>query len=85
MPFIVNYKGAMHVLEDMESGKCKGSCRSVWRRNIKHALKTKSNPLKLTRKERKSLNLKLRSLSKTRRSRNSSKETQKRGWNIFGL
>jgi len=32
-------------------------------RNLKYALKTKSNPLKLTKKERKSLTAKMKSLS----------------------
>jgi hypothetical protein len=86
MPFLKGYDDAVRVLKDMEVGKCKGSCRSVWMRNIKYALKTKSNPLKLSKSERKRLNLKLKGMVKTRRSRRSSRNSTRRGalsW--FGL
>jgi len=75
----------MRVLEDMERGRCKGTCRSTWRRNITYALESKSNPLKLTPKERKSLKLKYKSVSKTRSARKSGNKTKKSGWNFFGL
>jgi len=53
MPFIRNYKEAMNVLKSIETGKCAKRCRSSWMRNFRYALKTKSNPLKLTASEKK--------------------------------
>jgi len=52
MPFI-NKKQAFKLLDDMIAGKqnCVGSCRQVWLRNIGYALKTHTNPLKLTTAE----------------------------------
>ena len=51
MPF-VDKKGAMKLLKEIENGKCAGDCRAIWMRNIKYALKTETNPLKLTKTER---------------------------------
>ena len=51
MPF-VDKKGAMKLLKEIENGKCAGNCRAIWMRNIKYALKTETNPLKLTKTER---------------------------------
>ena len=51
MPF-VDKKGAMKLLKEIENGKCAGECRAIWMRNIKYALKTETNPLKLTKTER---------------------------------
>jgi len=51
MPF-VDKKGAMKLLKEIENGKCPGKCRAIWMRNIKYALKTETNPLKLTKTER---------------------------------
>lgn len=51
MPF-VDKKRAMKLLKEIENGKCPGECRSIWMRNIKYALKTETNPLKLTKTER---------------------------------
>lgn len=51
MPF-VDKKGAMKLLKEIENAKCAGVCRAVWMRNIKYALKTETNPLKLTKTER---------------------------------
>ena len=50
MPFL-DKKGVRKVLHDIEIGKCTGQCRSVWTRNIGYALKTKTKPLNLTKKE----------------------------------
>ena len=44
MPFLKNYKQAMNLLNDIEKGKCSGTCKSTWIRNLKYALKTKTNP-----------------------------------------
>jgi hypothetical protein len=64
MPFIRNYNSAIKILSGIGTGKCKGSCKTIWTRNIKYALKTKTNPLKLTKKERKNLTKKLKMVSK---------------------
>ena len=64
MGFIHNYNGAMQILSEIGTGTCKGSCKSVWTRNLKYALKTKTNPLKLTSKQRRILTEKLKSVSK---------------------
>jgi hypothetical protein len=63
MVFLHSYNGAMMVLSSIGTGKCKERCKSNWMRNLKFALKTKSNPLKLTNTERKSLTKKMKSLS----------------------
>ena len=64
MPFISNYNAAMQLLASIGTGTCKGKCKSSWTRNIRYALKTKTNPLKLTKKERKNLTEKLKLVSK---------------------
>ena len=43
----------------MMSGKCAGDCRKVWMRNIGYALKTDTNPLKLTNAEHKKMLIKM--------------------------
>lgn len=55
MPFIGTYKGAMQMLGWIESGRCKAGCRSGWLQNFKYALKTPTNPLKLTATQRKTM------------------------------
>jgi len=54
MPFI-NKNGAFKLLDDMMNGKCTGACRQSWLRNIAYALKTDTNPLKLTKAEHKKM------------------------------
>lgn len=63
MPFIHTFGGAMKLLHSIEIGTCTGSCRSSWIRNFKYALKTETNPLKLTPTQRKQLTAKINSLS----------------------
>ena len=63
MTFIRNYNGAMQILSEIGTGSCKGSCKSVWIRNLKYALKTKTNPLGLNEKQRKNLTEKIKSVS----------------------
>lgn len=63
MPFIHSYNGAMMVLKSIGTGKCKGTCKTSWIRNFRYALKTKSNPLKLTSEQRKSLTRKIKEVS----------------------
>ena len=63
MPFIGTYKGAMQMLGWIESGRCKAGCRSGWLRNFKYALKTPTNPLKLTAAQRKTMKARIDGLS----------------------
>lgn len=63
MPFIGSYNGAMKILSEIGTGKCKGTCKSVWIRNIKYALKTKTNPLGLDKEQRKIITEKIKSVS----------------------
>ena len=58
MPFI-NKKQAFELIDDIQSGKCAGSCRQTWMRNLKYALKTDTNPLHLTAAERKKMTRRL--------------------------
>lgn len=62
MPFLHHYNGAMRVLASIGTGKCQGTCKSAWIRNLRYALKTKTNPLKLTPTQRKTLRSKLESM-----------------------
>jgi hypothetical protein len=63
MAFITTYKGAMRLLNSIGTGKCAGTCKKSWIRNFKYALKTKTNPLKLTAKERKNLTKRIKEVS----------------------
>ena len=63
MGFIHSYGGAMSTLRSIRKGTCAGKCRSIWIRNLKYALTTKTNPLKLTAEERKSLKAEIKALS----------------------
>ena len=63
MPFINNYNESMKLLEDIKKGKCIGTCKSIWSRNFKYAVKAKSNPLKLNTLQRKIMTKKLKSIS----------------------
>jgi hypothetical protein len=73
MPFIRSYNGAMKILSQIGNGTCKGSCKTSWIRNLKYALKTKTNPLALTKTQRKKMTEKLESVS----SRNAINEHSK--------
>ena len=59
MVFIGTYKEANAILTDIEKGVCQGRCRQVWRQHIRLALTKKTNPLKLTKKQKKNLTKKL--------------------------
>jgi hypothetical protein len=63
MPFIRNYNEAMKILTSIGNGKCKGSCKTSWVGNLRYALKTKTNPLNLNKKQRKSMTKKLQQVS----------------------
>jgi len=70
MPFI-NKKQAFKLLDDMKAGKpnCVGECRRVWLRNINNALKSVSNPLKLSKVEHKRMTRKLAQVKDRKRTR----------------
>ena len=63
MPFVRRYPGAMKILASIGKGTCKDHCKQVWVRNIRYALKTKTNPMKLTTTQRKKMTAKLKSVS----------------------
>ncbi len=69
MVFIGTYKEADDILNNIATGTCEGRCRSVWTRNIKYALKTKTNPLKLTAIQKKNLTKKMKYLKGKRVTR----------------
>jgi hypothetical protein len=77
MTFIRNYNGAMQILSEIGTGTCKGSCKSVWVRNLKYALKTKTNPLKLNNQQRKIMTEKIKSISGKNAINNHSKTLKK--------
>jgi len=68
MPFMNNYTGAVRILKDIRNGSCKGKCKTIWMRTIKYALKTKTNPLGLNKKQYETIHkkIKLVSLKNTR-------------------
>ena len=59
MPFVGSYSKAMSILSEIGKGKCVDKCKSIWLRNFKYALKTKSNPLKLTQNNRRKMEKKI--------------------------
>jgi hypothetical protein len=63
MPFIHNYNGSMKILSEIGTGTCKGNCKTIWMRNIRYALKTKTNPLGLNKQQRKNITEKMKSIS----------------------
>ena len=63
MPFIRSYNGAMKLLSEIGTGTCKGKCKKIWTRNLRYALKTKTNPLALTKKQRQNMTEKLLNVS----------------------
>ena len=63
MTFISNYNGAMKILSEIGTGTCKGTCKSAWIRNLKYSLKSKTNPLKLDKQQRKNMTKKIKSVS----------------------
>ncbi len=63
MAFIHSFGGAVMVLRSIKTGRCAGRCRSGWLKTIKYAIKTKTNPLKLTGEQRKELNSMIKEIS----------------------
>ena len=77
MPFIHNYPDAMLILSDIGTGTCKGRCKSSWIRNLRYSLKTNTNPLGLTKQQRKTMTTKLNRVSGRNSSNNHSKTLKK--------
>ena len=77
MTFIGTYNEAMKILSEIGTETCKGNCKTVWMRNIKYALKTKTNPLKLTKQQRKNITEKIKNVSGKRAINNHSKTLKK--------
>ena len=63
MGFIHSFGAAKQLLQGMKKGTCHGRCRTGWLRNIKYALKTKSNPLNLTAEQKKELKAMIKDIS----------------------
>lgn len=63
MAFIHGYNGAMQILSEIGTGSCNGKCKQVWTRHIRRAINVKTNPLKLTQKQRKTLSNRLKQVS----------------------
>ena len=77
MPFIKNYNGAMQILAEIGNRTCKESCKTIWMRNLKYALKTKTNPLGLNKTQRKNMTEKMKSVSGKNAINNHSKTLKK--------
>ena len=77
MPFITTYTQGMKLLSDIEKGTCKGDCKSIFIRNLRYALKTKTNPLRLNETQRKNMTAKIKKVSK-RNAVNNYKKTLKK-------
>ena len=77
MPFIQTYNEGMKILAQIGTGTCKGDCKSIWTRHIRNALKSKTNPLGLTKKQHKTMTEKLKSVS-SRNGRNEHSKTLKK-------
>jgi hypothetical protein len=78
MPFISTYNGAMKLLSEMKTGTCKGTCKTIWMRNLKYALKTKTNPLGLTATQRKTMTEKMKSVSGIKHKKTQKKYTSRK-------
>ena len=78
MPFIRSYNGAMKLLSEIGTGTCKGRCKTIWTRNLRYALKTKTNPLALTNKQRQNMTEKLNNVSGQQHSKTLKKYKNRR-------
>jgi hypothetical protein len=77
MTFMHSYNGATQILSEIGTGTCKERCKQVWTRNIRRALGAKTNPLKLTQKQCKTLSNKLKQVSPRNVVANHSKTLKK--------
>jgi hypothetical protein len=63
MPFVTSYNQGMKILSEIGNGTCDNNCKKIWIHHLKYALKTKTNPLSLNKKQRKLMSKKLKSVS----------------------
>lgn len=63
MVFLHGYGGAMMVLKSIGTGKCADICKRNWLQSIRRAIKVDTNPLKLTKTEKKNLTKKIKEVS----------------------
>ncbi len=63
MGFIHSFGSAKQILQSIKKGTCVNTCRSSWLKNIKYAIKSSSNPLNLTKEEKKELNDMIKDIS----------------------
>jgi hypothetical protein len=79
MPFINSYNGAMQVLTSISTGTCTAKCKTQNMRKIRYSLKTKTNPLGLTKRQYNNMTEKLKSVSGSRTNvRNNHSKTLKK-------
>ena len=78
MPFISTYNEAMKLLTDIGNETCAGTCKTTWIRNLKYALKTKTNPLTLTKKQRKNMTEKMKRVSGKKQHKKTEKKYKHR-------
>lgn len=78
MPFIGTYKEAMEILSDIEKGTCKKSCKTTWMRNLKYALQTKTNPLSLNKRQRKTMSNTIKRISTRKKFTTKNRKTLKK-------
>jgi hypothetical protein len=77
MSMVVSYSRAMSILTEIGKGKCTDKCKSTWVRKFNYALKTKTNPLKLTQYTRRKLEKKIMLVSGKNSINNYSKTIKK--------
>ena len=73
----IGKKEAFQLLDDMESGKCVERCRTVWIGHIRHALKSKTNPLKLTATEKKRMTRRFKEVKEAKRKEKKTRKNKK--------
>ena len=77
MPFIHTYNSAMTILRSIGKGKLSPEDKNGWIANLRYALKTKTNPLKLTPEQRKNMKEMIKLVSKRNSVNEYSKTTNK--------
>jgi hypothetical protein len=63
MTSVISYSKAMSILSEIGNGKCLNKCKSDSIRKFRYALKSESNPMKLTRHTRRKLTQKIELVS----------------------
>ena len=77
MVFLHGYGGAMMVLKSIETGACKDQCKRNWLQNIRRAIKSKTNPLKLDKTQKNNLTKRIKEVSKKNAVKEHSKTIKK--------